>query len=285
MRGSEPGRRAPVAIGASRVPGRWAWVFDKKMKPLLKGQDCIDHDPIESWRPEDPAVVDYWLCLHIGPAEGQGADLFYVNVLSELAASTLPEEELARRKKIVVPQYSWPAVMSAVDQILRASEGPDWAMIAEKLMRKFDWEFENYREFENYQPLVRMNERPLSVAVISCLSMTAGVVGIAYHATEFKAERPFEYELVWVCFVRLLAILCGVFMLRGRNWARWLLLVWIAYHVVLSAFHSLSELVMHGLLFAVVAWFLFRPRASAYFRGTRAEPAQIPKTDDTPVAS
>ena len=128
-----------------------------------------------------------------------------------------------------------------------------------------------------------MNERPRSITVISWLFIAAGVIGLAYHATEFKADRPFQYDVGWVCLVRLLAILCGVFMLRGSNWARWLLLVWIAFHVVLSAFHSLFELVIHSLLFAVVAYFLFRPQASAYFRGARAEPPQISKTDDTPV--
>ena len=72
-------------------------------------------------------------------------------------------------------------------------------------------------------------------------------------------------------------------MLRGRNWARWLLLIWIAYHVILSGVHSLSQLVVHGLLFAVVAYFLFRPRASAYFRGSRAEPPQVQKPNDIRV--
>ena len=52
------------------------------MKAQLKGQDCTGHDPIEKWRPEDPAEVDYWLCLHIGPKWRKGADLFYVNVLA-----------------------------------------------------------------------------------------------------------------------------------------------------------------------------------------------------------
>jgi hypothetical protein len=59
-------------------------------------------------------------------------------------------------------------------------------------------------------------------------------------------------------------------MLRGSNWARWLLLVWVAYHVILSAFHSLSGLAIHSLLFAVVAYFLFSPPPAAYFRGARA---------------
>ncbi len=116
-----------------------------------------------------------------------------------------------------------------------------------------------------------MNERPRSITVISWLFIAAGVIGLAYHATEFKADRPFQYDVGWVCLVRLLAILCGVFMLRGSNRARWLLLVWIAYHVVLSALHSLSELVMHTLLFAIVAYFLLRRRTSAYFRGARIE--------------
>jgi len=114
-----------------------------------------------------------------------------------------------------------------------------------------------------------MTKRPLSVTIIGWLFIVAGTVGLVYHATEFKADGPFQYELVMVCLIRLLAIVCGVFVIRGKNWARWGLLVWIAYHVILSAFHSLSQFVMHGLLFVVVAWFLLRPKASAYFRAPR----------------
>lgn len=110
-----------------------------------------------------------------------------------------------------------------------------------------------------------MKHRPLAVTIISWLFIGAGAVGFAYHVTEFKALRPFQYEVLWVCFLRLLAIVCGVFILRGSNWARWLLLIWIAYHVVLSAFHSLFEVVTHSLLLAVVAYFLFHPKASLYF--------------------
>ncbi len=117
-----------------------------------------------------------------------------------------------------------------------------------------------------------MNKRPLSVTIIGFIFIAAGVIGFAYHITEFKMQRPFEPEIVWVSLVRLLAILGGVFVLRGNNWARWLLLVWIAFHVILSAFHSLFEFVVHGLLFGDIAYFLFRPRASAYFRGPEQSP-------------
>ena len=119
-----------------------------------------------------------------------------------------------------------------------------------------------------------MTKRPLSVTIIGWLFIVAGTVGLVYHAKEFKADGPFRYELVLVCLIRLFAIVCGVFMLRGRDWARWGLLVWIAYHVVLSAFHSLSQFLMHGLLLAVVAWFLMRPRTGEYFRASRDNDAR-----------
>jgi hypothetical protein len=111
-----------------------------------------------------------------------------------------------------------------------------------------------------------MKKRSLSVTIIGCLFIAAGIIGLAYHLTEFKIQRPFKYEIIWVSLLRLLAILGGVFVLLGRNWARWLLLVWIAFHVILSVFHSWAELIMHSLLFALVAYLLFRPKASPYFR-------------------
>jgi hypothetical protein len=122
-----------------------------------------------------------------------------------------------------------------------------------------------------------MNKRPLSISVIGCIFLAAGLIGIARYATEFNPQRLLEYDLVLGCLVQLLAILGGVFVLRANNWARWFLLAWLAFHVILSAFHSLFELIVHSLLFAVVAYILFRPPASAYFWGARAEPPQTPR--------
>ena len=103
-----------------------------------------------------------------------------------------------------------------------------------------------------------MNKRPRSITVISCIFLAAGFIGLAYHATEFNARSPFEYDVVWVCFVRLLAILCGVFMLRGSNWPRWLLVVWLGYHVILSVLHTPFELLVH--FFAPWRQRIFDPR-------------------------
>lgn len=115
-----------------------------------------------------------------------------------------------------------------------------------------------------------MNSRPRSITIISWLFIAAGGIGVLYHLSEFSNRSPFDYGLVAILLIRLVAILAGAFMLRGANWARWLLVVWMAYHIVLSAFHSVTELAMHALLFGTVAYFLFRSSSSAYFREVSA---------------
>jgi len=109
------------------------------------------------------------------------------------------------------------------------------------------------------------------VIVIACLYVATGAIGLARHLIEFKPQHPFQYDIIWISLVSLIAIVCGVYMLRRSNWARWLALAWIAFHVVLSAFHSRFELAVHGLLCAAVAYFLFRPRATQYFHAASSD--------------
>jgi xanthosine utilization system XapX-like protein len=107
--------------------------------------------------------------------------------------------------------------------------------------------------------------RPVSILILACVYLAVGSIGFVYHFSQLR-----QPEGVWIALTELLAILCGAFMLRGQNWARWLALAWIAFHVILSAFRALPELAMHTLLFAVIAWFLFRPEARRYFRSAKA---------------
>src|SRR5262245_61457682 len=108
-----------------------------------------------------------------------------------------------------------------------------------------------------------MKKRPLMVSILSGLLIAAGAIGLVYHLTDFKMSKPVQSELVWISFVRLLAIVSGIFMLLGRNWARWLALAWIAFHVVIS-FPSIRQVVVHGSLFVLIAYLLFRPEVRAH---------------------
>jgi hypothetical protein len=113
------------------------------------------------------------------------------------------------------------------------------------------------------------NKRPISVTILACVYLAVGAIGFAYH---FRELLSLQQDIVWAEFTELLAIISGVFMLRGHNWARWLALAWIVFHVVLSAFHSSREFAIHGLFCAVIAWILFRAQAARYFRSAREAP-------------
>lgn len=113
------------------------------------------------------------------------------------------------------------------------------------------------------------DKRPLSVTILGCLYLAIGIIGFVYHGKEFLARSAFQSDIISIEITEFIAILCGAFILRGHNWARWLAVAWIAFHVILSAFHSLSELAVHTLFCAVIAWILFRPRAAKYFRGAQ----------------
>jgi hypothetical protein len=123
---------------------------------------------------------------------------------------------------------------------------------------------------------MKPNTRPLSVTIVAWAYIAIGTAGLVYHSTEFRARQTFPFDMVWAEVTEALAILCGAFMLRGHNWARWLALAWIAFHVLLSAFHAVPEFAIHCLFLAVVAWFLFRSPAAEYFHGAAGAVHQKP---------
>lgn len=116
-----------------------------------------------------------------------------------------------------------------------------------------------------------MKSRPVSVIIVSVLLAASGTVGLLYHLRDINAHHPFQNDTLWIEFVRLLAIVSGVFMLRGHNWARWLAMAWIGFHVVVSAFHSWGEVAAHCVVLAVFAYVLFRAPAAKYFRGEKVQ--------------
>ena len=119
-----------------------------------------------------------------------------------------------------------------------------------------------------------MNKRPRLITVISWIFIVFGsialITGLLPNVNITAAQRIAELKGHWYVHVsRIAMVLSGVFMLYGFNWARWLLVVWLAFHVIIGVLHSSIQLLVHSLLFVVVVYFLFRPPASAYFRGTR----------------
>ena len=113
-----------------------------------------------------------------------------------------------------------------------------------------------------------MHEPPIAVRIIGWVYILTGVLGFVAHFGELNSPNP-RNDAVWVELVSLIAIVSGAYLLRGHNWACWLALGWIGFHVVLSFFHTRFELAIHVLFLAILAYFLFRPVAARYFQIAR----------------
>jgi hypothetical protein len=108
-------------------------------------------------------------------------------------------------------------------------------------------------------------KRPLAVTILACVYLLTGAVGFVGH---FRESVAAPREGVLIELLELLALLSGAFLLRGRNWARWLALAWIAFHVILSFWDPVQRLVAHCVFLILIAWILFHPSAARYFRGS-----------------
>ena len=103
--------------------------------------------------------------------------------------------------------------------------------------------------------------RPVAVLLLSCLYSAVGAIGFVVN---FPKLMALQNDSVWIELTELLALIAGAFMLRGHNWARWLVLVWMAFHVAIS-FPVVRQMAIHSAIFAGIAWVLFRSNARRYF--------------------
>jgi len=115
-----------------------------------------------------------------------------------------------------------------------------------------------------------MKARPLSITLIAWLFLIFGSIallsGLLPLAGTNKAQLLAEFKTHWMVHLsRFAQIVAGLFMLRGHNWARWLMVAWIAFHIVVGALHGWVQLLTHVLIFSVILFFLFRPRANEFF--------------------
>lgn len=103
--------------------------------------------------------------------------------------------------------------------------------------------------------------------MLGWLFILVGIVSTAYHLWKGSLDR-WTFPIV---LVGAIAVLAGAFLLRGARWARWLLLAWLAFHVVVSALNSFSDALPHIVLLLVVGYFLLGPPTSKYFQRAQQE--------------
>ena len=108
---------------------------------------------------------------------------------------------------------------------------------------------------------MRRSPPPIAIWIVAGMYIAVGCVGFIYHFHQFR-----DPDGIWIELTEFLALVAGVFLLLGKNWARWLALAWMAFHVVLSGFHARREFVIHFIIFVLIAGLLFSPPSNRYFR-------------------
>lgn len=125
--------------------------------------------------------------------------------------------------------------------------------------------------------------RPRTITAVAWLFIIVGAAGLlrdlwplaTSHAAEQLAKLRADgwQDLGPAWSLRALAIVGGVALLRGRNWARWLLAAWMLVHVLISIAHSTAEVLMHLAIFVPLTVLLFRRATGAFFDHGRAASA------------
>lgn len=114
---------------------------------------------------------------------------------------------------------------------------------------------------------IGVEKRPLSIIVIGILFILLGIITLVHALVELinTEQRLTDLQHHWMIYLSAFAaIVGGAFLLKGHNWARWLLVVWMAFHIVVGALHGLAPLLTHVVIFSTILFFLFRPPASTY---------------------
>lgn len=109
-----------------------------------------------------------------------------------------------------------------------------------------------------------MKQRPFAITVLSWLFIAIGVVSLAIDV-HFVALHGGGRDEALIFPVHALAVVAGAFMLRGANWARWLTVLWVAFHVAITTLNAWKDFAFHAILFVGITFLLFRADARSWF--------------------
>ncbi|HEY6446097.1 MAG TPA: hypothetical protein VIY53_06530 [Acidobacteriaceae bacterium] len=117
-------------------------------------------------------------------------------------------------------------------------------------------------------------KRPLIITLLGWMLIAVGALECISHAA--ATRRPVHTGDIALLLFELVILVSGVFLLRGSNWARWIALAWIGFHVGISFVNSVRAGLVHSAILVVFAWLLFQPDVNAWFRWRRAAQADQP---------
>ena len=129
-----------------------------------------------------------------------------------------------------------------------------------------------------------MQSRPQSLTVVCWILIVLGPLAIvpAFTVTMHdpnvielmnKSPLPISVQYAMMCLGALITSGSGIMMLYRQNWARFLYIGWIIIGIIIALITSpFKVMLLPGIVMnAIIAFFLFRPAANAYFAGASGE--------------
>ena len=122
-----------------------------------------------------------------------------------------------------------------------------------------------------------MKKRPTSISVIAWILIVMGGISLITTtaminnpvARDMMAKNtmpiPVQYIMGYVGL--FIMIVSGIALLKGQNWARFLYVIWslIGFVIGIATSPMKAAMIPGFVVFLIVAFFLFRPKASAFF--------------------
>ena len=131
-----------------------------------------------------------------------------------------------------------------------------------------------------------MKERPTSITVVSWILIISGVLALIMNIVNIynpmaqemaqklmsKSPIPANIQYIMTYAGLLITLVCGIAMLKGKNWARLLYVGWsVAGFLIAMVTSPLKTILIPGIIFfLIIAFFLFRPKANEYFKAAEA---------------
>ena len=102
---------------------------------------------------------------------------------------------------------------------------------------------------------------------ISLISTTAMINNSEVQEIMAKNPLPIPIQYLMSYAGLLVMIISGIAMLKGKNWARLLYIIWslVGFSIGILTSPMKAAMIPGLVVFGVIVFFLFRPKASAFF--------------------
>lgn len=123
--------------------------------PELRRLHSPDLWDMRSQQPDDPRDFGILVEAMIGPRDGPGEESFdFVLCTPSWLARLVAEERIVYgRHYLFVARYDYDAIFEAITRVCDSIQGETWQEVGERLARYGKWEFEDYREYVEHDPL------------------------------------------------------------------------------------------------------------------------------------